>query len=55
MDEQGEYAVLSKASYDVYYENYKLANEELAAYGLPYKIDAIDWASKSQPLQGKDY
>ena len=38
-DEQGEYAVLSKAAYDLYYGNIAEANEELAAYGLPYKID----------------
>ena len=39
MDEQGEYAVLSKAAYDVYYGDVDLANKELEAYGLPYKID----------------
>ena len=39
MDEQGEYAVLSKAAYDLYYGDADAANRELQAFGLPYKID----------------
>ena len=38
MDEQGEYAVLSKAAYDYFY-NHELAKEELKAYNLPYTFD----------------
>lgn len=39
MDEQGEYAVLSKAAYDWYYGNHSLAKNELKAYGLNYQFD----------------
>ena len=39
MNEQEEYAVLSKVAYDVYYGDVELADEELRAYGLPYRVD----------------
>jgi len=39
MNEQEEYAVLSKAAYDWYHGEHDLAKEELQAYGLPYRFD----------------
>ena len=39
MNEQEEYAVLSKAAYDWYHGDHDLAKEELEAYGLPYRFD----------------
>ena len=39
MNEQEEFAVLSKAAYDWYHGDHDLAKEELEAYGLPYRLD----------------
>jgi pimeloyl-ACP methyl ester carboxylesterase len=40
MDEQAEFSVLSKASYDYFHGGEALANSELREYGLDYTIDS---------------